>query len=494
MWPYDEPDVSNLIEAGDVGGLIDALNRCGDPDSRRRALRALGELGGDEALEGIHEYLVTQSSWYSGGEACELAKELSGTKAVDDLIGWLETGHSVSAADILGWTGDPRAVQPLISLLRHPSENARAEAAQALGRLRARKAVDTLIRHLGHPDQVGRSRVFSGWTEPPEPWVGDLSGFDIVQDRWYVRRRVAEALGTIGDRRAVDALIAALQDSDEEVRARAARALGRLGDPKALHALIAALEDTDSYVRAASMEALRELGGEEVAMALAQDRSRSVEGHDAPPVRLGATCFYCQEPAQGYCRSCGRFYCRSHGSRGCHDCAAHVKRVKGDYFDVDVLPFYVGQFVPTILWAFTERPAGAGMGNPWTWWLARIDWFLSLFGLVPKTWGARDLIAMVMWVIGFLIWTILWQYLGQGPKQRDSKAPKWLKWTDHELLGAIRGPARWIGGIMAGFWFWPLSPLVFIGLLVTAIRVAWLYQIGRIFAPVKSDDRASQEL
>ena len=43
----------------------------------------------------------------------------------------------------------------------------------------------------------------------------------------------AFALGLIGDKSAVDRLVASLGDSEAVVRARAAEALGRIGDPRA---------------------------------------------------------------------------------------------------------------------------------------------------------------------------------------------------------------------------------------------------------------------
>lgn len=46
--------------------------------------------------------------------------------------------------------------------------------------------------------------------------------------------KAAEELGRLGDRRAVEPLIDALGDDDELVRVRAAKALGILGDPRAL--------------------------------------------------------------------------------------------------------------------------------------------------------------------------------------------------------------------------------------------------------------------
>jgi HEAT repeat protein len=52
------------------------------------------------------------------------------------------------------------------------------------------------------------------------------------------RRRAARALGAQGDRRAVPALIAALEDADPGVRYEAVLALDVLNDPAALPSLI----------------------------------------------------------------------------------------------------------------------------------------------------------------------------------------------------------------------------------------------------------------
>lgn len=48
------------------------------------------------------------------------------------------------------------------------------------------------------------------------------------------RWKGAEALGRLGDSRAVDDLIAALQDEDRLVRKKAVWALGSIGDPRAI--------------------------------------------------------------------------------------------------------------------------------------------------------------------------------------------------------------------------------------------------------------------
>ena len=80
--------------------------------------------------------------------------------------------------------------------------------------------------------------------------------------RWWRRAQAARALGLIGERRAFDGLVAALDDSHEEVRAAAVESLGRLGDPRAVAALLARLPQQSRHQRVRIIEALRELGRE----------------------------------------------------------------------------------------------------------------------------------------------------------------------------------------------------------------------------------------
>jgi ankyrin repeat protein len=60
-----------------------------------------------------------------------------------------------------------------------------------------------------------------------------------------VRLQAAEALGHIGDPRAVDPLIALLKDPEPFVRVGVARALGHIGDPRAIGPVVAATHDPD---------------------------------------------------------------------------------------------------------------------------------------------------------------------------------------------------------------------------------------------------------
>jgi HEAT repeat protein len=75
-----------------------------------------------------------------------------------------------------------------------------------------------------------------------------------------VRKSAATALGDLGDERAVEPLIEALQDEDNFVRKMAATACGKLHDRKAVEPLIEALADEDPFVRERAAQALGKIG------------------------------------------------------------------------------------------------------------------------------------------------------------------------------------------------------------------------------------------
>ena len=74
------------------------------------------------------------------------------------------------------------------------------------------------------------------------------------------RKCAAEALGIIGEARAVKPLIAMLGDENYRVRRYTVVSLAELGDKRAIKPLIAALEDKDGLFRFLASIALRKLG------------------------------------------------------------------------------------------------------------------------------------------------------------------------------------------------------------------------------------------
>ena len=103
---------------------------------------------------------------------------------------------------------------------------------------------------IGPPD-VGKLKV-----------KGDVKG--LIKALSYekdttVRQLVAEALGEIGDKKAVEPLRAAFNDQ-ENVRIAALKALGQIGDAQVVNFLVAAANWKDEATSAAGLQALHQLG------------------------------------------------------------------------------------------------------------------------------------------------------------------------------------------------------------------------------------------
>jgi hypothetical protein len=86
-------------------------------------------------------------------------------------------------------------------------------------------------------------------------WMKDLGGHP-----WWRQAEAARALGLVRAEGALRPLLACLEDPHEEVRAAAVEALGHLGDPGCVPALLRALPDASRHQRARVVEAIRALG------------------------------------------------------------------------------------------------------------------------------------------------------------------------------------------------------------------------------------------
>ncbi len=122
------------------------------------------------------------------------------------------------AASTLGDIGDKKAAGALIAILegKQAGEELRKSVAEALGKIGDTGAVEPLLNVA----------------------CGD--------DDYAVRCLSVIALGELGDRRAVDGLLALLSDRGSPLvrtRGLAAQALGKMGDQRAVEALIAAVLD-----------------------------------------------------------------------------------------------------------------------------------------------------------------------------------------------------------------------------------------------------------
>ena len=164
----------------------------------------------------------------------------------------------------------------LLPSLKDKDEFVRREVAYALGRTRSRTATAALIERLLSDKEDGvraaaavalgdiadeAAVVTLAGTLAPE-LMARGSGKQKREQNVFVLRSAAVALGQIGSRAGVPALIAVLNNEklDSDVRREAARSLGRIGDPAAAPALRAASTAADPFLSQLAYEALRKLG------------------------------------------------------------------------------------------------------------------------------------------------------------------------------------------------------------------------------------------
>lgn len=132
------------------------------------------------------------------------------------------------------------AEDPLIKELADDDRQVRLNAALALGRLRAGRALEPLLarcREDADPEVRGSAAEALGRLGDSRavlPLIGLLTGADAHE---LDRRSAAVALGSLRATAAVDALLKQLESTNWEERWRAAVALGQIGDPRARTAL-----------------------------------------------------------------------------------------------------------------------------------------------------------------------------------------------------------------------------------------------------------------
>ncbi len=216
---FGPPNVAKLEAKKDVPGLISALGYPKDPAVRRRAAEALGRLG-DPSSVGRLVAALQDNDVRAHATGALIA---CGGTSVEPLIPVLKDQNPdvrKAAAVALGAIKDARAVEALIAALEDHA--ACKGAAEALGSIGDPRAVGPIIAsmhsHLLREDAVAALRQIA---EPAvEPLIRTLRG-----RTGYKRITAAVTLGQIGDPRAVEPLLAALDDKDWDVRRSAAKAL-----------------------------------------------------------------------------------------------------------------------------------------------------------------------------------------------------------------------------------------------------------------------------
>jgi len=259
------PDVNSLIEKLSTkhpDEVIGELTRIGAPavDSLIPVLNGERKVRSDEVrrlapwgLEGL-EAQAANDKWVRVYAAKALGRigDARAVKALGDSLydsDWLLRDE---AARALGACG-PEGVATLLRTLRDKTCKGRDSSAKALGEARETSAVDALNRALTEPElcvsaaealgKIGDPRAVPAFIRalrhnrrrrrgPKWKWNWDVCAFEV---------RVAEAFGVIKDITAFEPLISIIEGGSKEAQVAAANALGKLGDPRAVPVLLSLL-------------------------------------------------------------------------------------------------------------------------------------------------------------------------------------------------------------------------------------------------------------
>ena len=178
-----------------------------------------------------------------------------------------------AATAVLALPADESAAA-LLPLLNDKDEFVRQETAYALGKTRSRTATTPLSELLTREKKDGvRGAIVVALGDlgdegavvslsqilRPEFAVANSKKRSKKKENVLVLRAAAHSLGQIGNRAAVPALLAVLQDEQAEtdVRRESAIALGLIGDATALPALNGVLNADDPYLSRAAFDAAR---------------------------------------------------------------------------------------------------------------------------------------------------------------------------------------------------------------------------------------------
>lgn len=214
-----------IDDAEDV--LLAVLNQDRDPAVLGAALEALGEVGGDGAVESISEYLYTTDDDLFAAAARALAR-IGSAQAVEQLRRRMGIHQHLDEiiVGILWEVQTPESLKAINSVLAAGHAAVRGAARQAL-RMTGAKVIPLLLENLNLPDDDVKVHSLELLGD-----IGDDSAYRYIRhllsrqpDSANVRFAAYEALGKLPMQGRGFALAAGLEDPVESVRVAAAAAI-----------------------------------------------------------------------------------------------------------------------------------------------------------------------------------------------------------------------------------------------------------------------------
>jgi HEAT repeat protein len=241
----EPPDIKDLADAGDVEGLVEALDARFGSEVRCSAADVLADLRDPRSVEALIANLDDGDESVVVHAIAALAK-VGDVRSVESLVQRLDrpdTRAAIYSMFALAEHPPPGSVERLVEVVNDDEKNdkTREMAAEALARMNDESAASGLRSALVAPET--QFHALAGLADLGEnrgeidPALLELLVPMLRHPDWHVRGHAVSALGGTRDSRAVKPLIAALEDDIYDVRRRAVLALGQIGDSRAIRPL-----------------------------------------------------------------------------------------------------------------------------------------------------------------------------------------------------------------------------------------------------------------
>jgi twitching motility protein PilT len=257
-----------------------------DPEIRAAALRVLAEKAPEEAADQIVDQLgcVDYATQQQLITALAQVAQARGIEFIDQLLPLMASGEagirSAVVKILLQMDDRHELVKRYLRFSKSLAGWARDRALDSMKEF-GDDLIDPTIELLSDDDEEVRALALIVASTFADPRIIPATT-DLLSDRdWWVRVCAADTLGRFNDSGAVDALVAALEDS--ETRWAAVEALGRIGDPKSLVALSKLLNDPAPEIRIEVLLALRNFNHPKILEAL--HRVAKLDTHRSVRVR-----------------------------------------------------------------------------------------------------------------------------------------------------------------------------------------------------------------
>ena len=258
-----------------IAPLIDALKKDKQGVVRQEAAIALGKIKGQRVVAPLVDVLKNDKYETTRFEAAKALREIqAGDKGLVDVLkkglGNFDDGYEVLAVqnEVIGALikdGNVATSGFAVDALQSADDEwVRWALVHVIGSLSKKPALDAILGELNHPSYVVRARAtnsLGGFKErrAVDPLIAVLENTDEMKS---IRAGAASSLAGLKDERAAASLLKALNDENAEVRLRAAAALGNLRDRKAVAKLSEIVENPlePDDVRAVATTALGNIG------------------------------------------------------------------------------------------------------------------------------------------------------------------------------------------------------------------------------------------